>query len=149
MSYIFITGPLAGPPDFPSNTDIRISEYWVKAKRFYKAMWNKAVQFETFGTGDPAGYYDRINDLHYLLFLLWYIYSEKAIADAVKGCVSEVRPYRTAYALDCIADHFKCYGIDAETLYAIFGLKENCDGIGCMVIGGASNPCNNPPFKIT
>lgn len=147
MSYYFFSGPLGSSAAFPSTADQLAAQFFDLYKTHYDYLHTKFMQAELYGTKDPGLYYDKTNDFNYLLLYLMVIWLEKQAADEAAGCRSSVVTWRATYKLDCIANYFKCLGVDIERIYNIFGLSNDDTGIGNMVIE-ETNACEQPVFQI-
>jgi hypothetical protein len=141
---------------FPGNGEKLIAEYYDMAFQCLDPLLTQAISKELYGITDVQQVYNKINDFHFLLGLLMIIVDDIRLSARGNPCgIPDYATILERYNLQCIMNHFKCFGCRINLISRIFSLFNvsvniddligDNDGIGAMYIegGGADCPAGN------
>ena len=136
----------------PGVGETLIAEYYNIAFECLDPLLTQAISKEIYGLTDVQQVYNKINDFHFLLGLLVIIVDDIRLSARANPCgIPDYAVIFERYNLQCIMDHFKCFGCRINLISRIFALFDvsvniddligNNDGIGAMYIEGGGTDC--------
>ena len=148
---------------FASMYEEATADFYLSLGSDVDSLLSELYSNEMFGK-DTEDMYNRMNDIHYLFFLMTLAHFErKQDADKqlylsdVSGCDQDLGQefYIDKYNIECVQKHFLCSGMNIDAALEAFtmnpNLLEGVGGIGSMSIGNGNTNCEGilPYFEIS
>jgi len=104
-----------------------MNQYYIQMKECIKYNLDTAYTRELFGKEDAQEYYNNVNEIHYLYFLLnyvldvyyqWMINYDGTLTQEIKD--AKIAELKSEYNFSCIIRHFRCFGCDIGFIMDIF-----------------------------
>jgi len=122
-------------------TDIqeKVASYYEAASNIIFGYTDKAFATAIYGRNAEM-WYNRINDIHYLVILLYIINSRRELYYTLNGEDQGLEWIYTTYRLDCIKRTFICKGIDILPLLVVWNLAPYPTGVAAITGTGSCPP---------
>jgi hypothetical protein len=113
--------------------------YYDAANDILNILFDQIYTNEIYGK-DCMEYYNRINDIHYLLLYMIIIYFKRQQDQYSDIITFEANQYYAEYEIECIRKRFKCHGMEIYPLLEVFNMQTSIEpyqgvgGIGIDII---------------
>ena len=99
-----------------------VKSYYEATNAILGTLFTKIYSNEIFGR-DCMEYYDRMNDIHYLLWYMLSIYYRRKDDETLDPTTFAANEYYVTYDIECIRKRFKCKGIEIYQLLEVFDIQ--------------------------
>ena len=104
-----------------------LNQYYIQMKECIEYNLNTAYTQELFGKDNVQEYYNHVNEIHYLYFLLNYVLDayhlwetnyDGTITQAIRD--AKIAEIKAEYNFACMIRHFRCFGCDIGFIMTLF-----------------------------